>query len=517
MSRAVILSLAVVLASCAGKQRPPAAPASTPTTRAPQSATVDMRLLAFNDVHGHLEPEAAGGKPRYGHGGVLGLAREIRARRTTHSFVLSAGDLFGASPLLSSMFDHAPTVAAMNALGLDISALGNHEFDRGVPALRTALTAAKFEVLGANVFANGERAFAPYSLRDVDGIPVAFIGLTTKDTRTLVIGERIKGYSFADETETVNAVVAELQPKGVQAFVVLIHEGGTHHGGLNDCNNLKGPIVEIAAGVSPAVDVIVSGHTHQAYNCVLSGKRVTSALSYARMLTQIDLKLDRVTRDIKDVDAHNVVVDDGAADPAVATALAPFVDRAKPVLEKVVGRVTATVKTEANADGEAPLGSLAADAQLDATRAAGAQLALVNSGGLRADIPFVSERNGDVRYSEVYAAQPFGNALVTTSITGKALKRAISGAMWDGEGLLQVSANVAIVWADGKIVSMSVDGAAVQDDTTYRVTINEYMAAAAPWKSGKDAVVGITDSDALVKFLGKGVYTPKPGRIVRKR
>ncbi len=498
----------------------PVAPVARVSPSAPATGSVSLRLVAFNDVHGHLEPEPSGpGTPRvqYGHGGVTNLAREVRTLRAQvqNTLVVSAGDLFGASPLLSSMFDHVPTVAAMNALGLDVAGVGNHEFDRGPDALKAALAGAKFDVLGANVTGPSGAVFPGYSIKVVDGVPVAFVGLTTKDTRTLVLGERIAGMSFGDEVTAVNDIVAALRPKGIEAFVVLIHEGGTQHGGLNDCHDLKGRIGGIVAQLSPAVDVVVSGHTHAAYNCVLSGKPVTSALSFARMLTRIDLTLDRATHDVTHVVAENRVVPDGPADTAVAASMAPFQLKAAPVLNRVVGHVTATVHEHENSDGESQLGSLVADAQWDATRAAGPEFALVNAGGLRNDLPFVAERGGAVSYGDVYAAQPFGNALVTVTVSGKGLMRVVAGALFDGQGLVQVSRNVTVSWSAGKLVAMTVDGQAVAEDRDYRVTVNEYMAGMAPWKSGKNRVLGITDTEALVRYLARGPVSPTPANAPR--
>ncbi len=511
-------AVVLVLLSCSHRVTA-VAPEIRPST-ATQSGPLALRLIAFNDVHGHLEPEPSGpGAPpaHYGHGGVTSLAREVRTLRAQvqNAFVVSAGDLFGASPLLSSMFEHVPTVSAMNALGLDVAGVGNHEFDRGPAALKTALAGAKFEVLGANVSGPNGAIFPAYTVKEVEGVPVAFIGLTTRDTRSLVLGERIVGINFGDEAKAVNDVVAQLRPRGIEAFVVLIHEGGTQHGGLNDCNGLKGRIGGIVAQLSPAVDVIVSGHTHAAYNCVLSGKPVTSALSYARMVTRIDLTLDRATHEVTQVEAENRVVPDGPQDAAVLAAIAPYQAKAAPVVNRIVGRVTATVHEHENADGESELGSLVADAQWEATRAAGAEFALVNAGGLRNDLPYVAERGGALRYAEVHAAQPFGNALVTMSISGKALMRAVSAAMFDGQGLIQVSNNVAVRWSGGKLVSMTVNGTSVAEEATYRVTVNEYMAGLSPWKSGSKLAVGISDTEALVAFLVRGAVSPTPAAAAR--
>lgn len=509
MKRALSLA-SIALSLCLSCGRGAGALQAAAPAPAAVGLRVSLRLVAFNDVHGHLLPDAAESRVRYGHGGVTNLAREVRALRASarNSLVLSAGDLFGASPLLSSMYDHIPTVEAMNALGLDVAAVGNHEFDRGVPAMRQALASAKFAVLGANVWGAEGRAFPGYAVRDVEGIPVAFIGLTTRDTRTLVLGERIEGLRFDDEADSVNALVDTLRPRGIEAFVVLIHEGGTQHGGMNDCHDLKGRIGGIVAKFSSAVDVVVSGHTHAAYNCVLSGKPVTSALSYARMVTRLDLQLDPRSHDVVQVDAENVVVPDGPADAAVEAAILPYVRRAEPVLSKVVGRIQSSFVEHPNEHGESPLGSLVADAQWEATKQAGAEFALVNAGGLRSDLRYVSARAGDVLYNEVYSAQPFGNALVTMTVSGAAVRRAVASAMYDGEGLLQVSQQVALRWSAGKLLSLSVSGVPLDDARRYRVTVNEYMAGAAPWKSGGERVVGMRDTDALERYLASAVRSP---------
>jgi len=264
-----------------------AAPAAAQT-----SAPVDLRILAINDFHGYLRPSPgirisdsndkeknvlvpAGGSER-----MATLVRELREGHQNNIFV-AAGDLIGASPFLSALFHDEPTIESMSMMGLALSAVGNHEFDEGKDELLRMqnggchpidkcqgphpFTGAKFHYLAASTIVKdtGKTLFPPYEIRTFDGIPVAFIGLTLKGTPSIISPASAAGLEFRDEAETVNAQVAELKAKGIEAIVVLIHEGGLPTGDYNECPGISGPIVDIVKKLDKAVDIVISGHTHQ--------------------------------------------------------------------------------------------------------------------------------------------------------------------------------------------------------------------------------------------------------------
>ena len=240
------------------------------------------------------------------------LVKELRDGHKNTIFV-AAGDLIGASPFLSAMFHDEPTIEALSMMGLDIASVGNHEFDEGKDELLRMqnggchpvdkcqgphpFLGAKFHYLAASTIekATGKTVFPAYEIRTFEGIPVAFIGLTLKGTPNIISPESAAGLEFRDEAETVNALVPELKARGVEAIVVLIHEGGMPTGDYNECPGISGPIVDIVKKFDKAVDIVVSGHTHQAYVCEIDGRLVTSGDKYGTIVTAIDVKLDPAT------------------------------------------------------------------------------------------------------------------------------------------------------------------------------------------------------------------------------
>lgn len=280
--------------------------------------TVEVQILAINDYHGNLQPPS-GSSGRVGDvdaGGVEFLATHIRQLEATNpnTVVVAAGDLIGASPLISALFHDEPTIEALNLIGLDYSAVGNHEFDEGVAELLRMqkggchpvdgcqdgdnFKGANFSYLAANVIdrESGKTLFPAYKIEVFRGVKVGFIGISLESTPTIVTPSGVAGVEFLDEVETINALVPELQKRQVETIVVLIHEGGQPGSfDFNGCSDVTGPIVDIANAVDPAVDVIISGHTHQPYNCVINDKLVTSGFSFGRIVTDIDLSISRET------------------------------------------------------------------------------------------------------------------------------------------------------------------------------------------------------------------------------
>ncbi len=525
----------------------------------PPAATVAVRLVALNDFHGHLEPppfgwivpDAAspGGQARIGAGGAAHLATAIRELRSVapHSTVVGAGDLVGASPLISALFMDEPTIAALDEAGLEISALGNHEFDRGREELerlakggchpRKGCTAgpyagARFRYLAANVVdaATGKPVFAPYEIRRYDGVPVAFVGAVLKSTPNVVDRRGIRGLEFRDEADALNALVPELRRQGVEAIVLLVHEGGISRGGFDDpaCPGFEGAIVDIVKRLDRAVDVVVSGHTHQAYRCHVDGRLVTSAGSYGRILTAIDLEIDRASRDVIRAQARNVIVETSrfAADPAVAAHVARFAKLAAGHAGRLVGTVRGEFTPLANAAGESNLGALIAQAQLAAMReAAGAQVAFMNPGGIRA--PLASRRpDGGVTYGDLFSVQPFGNTLVAVTLTGEQLLRLLEQqfrAPPERTRILQ-AAGIDYAW-DGsrplgqRVVpgSVKVAGRALDPGADYRVAVNSFLHGGGDgftvFAQGRDAAGGPTDLDALEAWISASPrIASAPGR-----
>jgi 5'-nucleotidase len=527
---------------------------------------VEVQLLALNDFHGALEtPSGSGGRVQTGPaatdtvdaGGAEFLATqlalledEVRKRNT---ITVAAGDLIGASPLLSAAFHDEPTIESLGLAGLDYASVGNHEFDEGAAELLriqgggchpvdgcadgTPYRGADFQYLSANAFVTetGEPLLEPYAIHRVRGVRVGFIGMTLEGTADIVSQQGIAGLEFADEIETANRYAAELQDRRVEAIVVLLHEGGAQSGpdawDVNGCNGLTGPIVDIAAGMSDAIDVVVSGHTHQAYNCEIDGKVVTSAGSNGRLVTDIDLTIDRRSGDVLTAEAENVIVNrDVAADPGQTELIARYNDVLGPIADEVVGQTAAPLTRErellvGTVQGESALGDVIADAQLAATDdEAGAVAALMNPGGVRADLDA-----GPVTYGEAFTVQPFANNLVTLDLTGAQLQCVLEQQFQLGTVLypsatltyqVDRAGSSAPAGADpctGTRVpdaSVAIGGVAVDPAATYRITVNNFLAGGgdgfSTLRAGTNAVTGPIDLDAFVDYLGVRSPVPAP-------
>ncbi|MGW5556185.1 bifunctional metallophosphatase/5'-nucleotidase [Micromonospora sp. NPDC003944] len=521
--------------------------ATSPEQADARPKPVDVTLLALNDFHGNLEPPSGSSGTIAGQtaGGVEFLAThlaELRAAaKKKNTITVAAGDLIGASPLLSAAFHDEPTIEALSMAGLDYASVGNHEFDEGAAELLriqnggchpvdgcidgTPYRGAGFKYLSANAFttATGKPLMAPYAIHKVQGVKVGFIGMTLEGTPQIVSQQGVAGLSFADEADTANRYARELRRKGVQAIVVLLHEGGTQAatGGINDCVGMTGPIVDITNRMDPSIDVVVSGHTHQAYNCNINGKLVTSASSFGRLVTDIDLKIDRRSGDVLSAAANNVVVTRDVAKDPRQTAL---INRYKTVLGPVAGRqvgVTSQAITRSQETlfgtslGESPLGNLIADAQLAATDdEQNAVAAFMNPGGVRADLDA-----GPVTYEEAFTVQPFANNLVTLDLTGAQLYCVLEQQFVTGRTLYPSSTvgyvvdpngttgTVADPCAGTRVVrgSLTLGGTAVDTAATYRVTVNNFLAGGGDGFSaltgGTNLVTGQIDLDAFVDYL----------------
>lgn len=559
------MALTAMLAAPASAQQAQAskAGAAAPAVAAATTGPVEVTVLAINDFHGNLQPPPGGVTiadpadrtkhitvPAGGAEHMATLVRQLRAGKK-HSIFVAAGDLIGASPFLSAMFHDEPTIEALSMMGLEVAAVGNHEFDEGRDELLRmqfggchptencrgphAFAGATFQYLAASTFdtSTGKTILPPFQIKAFDGIPVAFIGLTLKGTPMSVSPSGVAGLEFRDEAETVNALVPRLKGAGIEAIVVLIHEGGFPTGDYNECPGISGPIVDIVKKFDRAVDVVVSGHTHRAYTCTIDGRLVTSGDKYGTIVTEISLEIDRTTRDIISTKSNNHIVhtDRYAKEPTQTALLAAYDKVAGPIANRRAGAVTATLSRMPNAAGESALGDIIADAQLAATRAAkdgGAEIAMTNPGGIRGDIMMTAD--GAVSYGDVFASQPFRNQLVTMTLTGNQIRIALEQQWTDPNRprILQVSQNFRYSWDAAKPAgsrippqSIMLNGVPLDPDKAYRVTVNGFLADGGDgfvvFKGGGAPQVGVYDVDALdAWFKASSPVAPGPmNRITR--
>ncbi|GAA2989112.1 bifunctional metallophosphatase/5'-nucleotidase [Actinokineospora diospyrosa] len=525
------------------------------TASAAPAATTDLRLIAFNDFHGNLQPPAgSSGRVTLPNGttvdagGAAYLAAHVTRLRgqAPNSLVLAAGDNIGASPLTSALFHDEPTVEFMNKIGTDASVIGNHEWDEGYAELlrvqfggchptdgcqfHQPYRGAKFPFLGANItFDNGLPAVLPVTVKFVDGIPVGIIGVTLEDLPSVVTPEVVKGFKFGDEVQALNRTSRLLDLAGIRTQVALVHQGdSTEGGGPDDCRTLPGPARQIATAASPSIDAFFTGHSHQQYNCVVTDpagkpRPLIQGASFGRLLSVIDLKIDRKTRDVVRTAtvAHNEVVTRTIAPDAGVQALVDeAVTKAGPIANRQVGTITADLVRAAAPSGESPLGDVIADAQLAATQSNQAQIAITNPGGIRTDLTYASspagEGNGVVTYGEAFAVQPFGNIMQTITLTGAQLKTVLEQ-QWQPQPngttitrFLQVSASLKYSWSQSgtqgnRVSGITVNGQPVDPAGSYRVSVNNFLAAGGDGftelAKGTNLAGGPVDLDAFAAYL----------------
>lgn len=520
---------------------------AAPQATTQEDTTVDVRILAINDFHGNLKPPPGGIRiadpddrsksvvvPAGGAEQMATLVKQLREGHPNSIFV-AAGDLIGASPLLSAMFHDEPTIESLSMMGLAVASVGNHEFDEGKDELLRMqnggchpvdhcqgphpFAGAKFHYLAASTVdkATGKTIFPPYEIREFDGIPVAFIGLTLKGTPAIVAPTGVAGLEFKGEAETVNALIPELKAQGVEAIVVLIHEGGFPAGDYNECPGISGPIVDIVKDLDSAVDVVISGHTHRAYVCDIDGRLVTSGDKFGTLVTAIDLKLDRKTRDVVGAKANNVIVRSNVydKDPEQTALIDAYEKLAAPIANRRAGSIAQTLSRAPNDTGESALGDVIADAQLAATSAAdkgGAVIALTNPGGIRTDL--LKKDDGAVSYADLFASQPFRNQLVTLTLTGAQIKDALEQQWLDPNRprILQVSKGFSYAWDSSKPLGqrvianrLALHGKRIDPQAAYRVTVNNYLAVGGDgftvFTQGTSQLFGAYDVDALYAYF----------------
>jgi 5'-nucleotidase len=557
-----------------------------------------VKLIGFNDYHGNLESPGTFGQntavptaSRPPVGGAEFLAAHVAhlKKQNPLNVVVGAGDFIGATPLISSLFFDEPSVETVNRIGLEFNAVGNHEFDKGSAELLrlqnggckltngqtdansckgatvgtpVPFEGAKFKWLSANVVstATGKTLLPAYGVKTFNGVKVAFIGMTLKATPTIVTPTGVAGLEFRDEAATVNALIPELRGQGIESIVVLVHEGGFQTGSLSDINGCEGnlagsAIAAIVKQLDNAVDAVISGHTHAAYNCKLpnaTGRSipVTSSSAFGRVLTDINLTIDPATRDVTAAAANNLLVvrNDPAitADSTLARIIAAYKALVSPIANTVLGAIT-TDLGNGRSDGACNMlaGSLIADSQLAATQPAGfgnAVVAFMNGGGVRSPgFTFASstagEGDGNVTYGEAFTVQPFGNSLVTLSLTTRDIKDFLeeqfagclgqsatatrfalpsAGFKYTWDGAKACGARIQnVTLRVGASTETLVDAAGVVQNPTksYRVTVNNFMADGGDGYStllkGTNRLGGAQDIDALTAYMAANFKAPK--------
>jgi 5'-nucleotidase len=425
---------------------------------------VDLQLLGMNDLHGHLEP------PEPGLGGVAWLGAWLDRAAESHpgrTIRVHAGDMVGASPLISSHFHDEPTIEATNQMELDVGTLGNHEFDEGGAEALRLVRQARYPYIAANTVTRegGELILPPYEIVERDGVKVGFIGVTTIDTPHFLLSEFARQYRWLDLSDSVNRWVPELRSQGVEAIVVLAHAGGFHHGP----DAAVGEVVDEAHEMDDAVDAIVAGHTHSRLNLEVDGKLVIEAFSYGVAFDRVHLRIDRRSGDV--VEAVGRVLPTGHAgiepDQELAELVDTYADRVAPLADRVVGHLPHDLDKPA-------LDQTAADAQ----RAfAGADLGIMNPGNTRRP----GLEAGAVTYAEAFEVHAYEHPVWRLRMRGADLMAAMAG-----QPKLLVSGPRELA-----------------PDAVYTVAANGIVAERAAFASAVERELVGTDLEALVAWLGQ--------------
>ena len=566
MKRATLASLsALSLSACSALGLEPASPSDTAPIE-----PVTVKVIGLNDFHGNIEPirrpirviTESGRQAQVHAAGAAYLATAVAEYRdqSPHNIVIAAGDLIGGSPLASSIFLDEPAIGAMNRIGLDFNAVGNHEFDRGWKelvriqkggcekntlrepcAVENPYPGADFRFLAANVvMPDGNTLFPGYGIKrfNADGrdVAVGVIGLTLKETPTLVTPSGVEGLDFTNEAQAINALIPELEKAGVDAIIVSIHQGLYTEVSYNDksCGGVAGPLIDILKQVDPRVDLVISGHTHRAYICDFAqidparDFLVTSAGYGGSMLTDVTMTIDPLAGEVTAITADNIVIQSVGTDregnpavpdpafrqyeptPAVAAYVERYVNASREAALRPVGRISGDAKDPGPSTEETQLGNLIADAQLFGTQEAGAQIAFMNNSGIRTGLTPADD--GTITYGNIYTVQPFGNTLITKSFTGTQLL-ALLEQQFDDEGFVQTfspSKGFVLTYdmkrpVGSRVVSATLDGQPINPDSTYRITMNSFLAAGGDsftmFNDGTKVVTGPLDLDAFEAYL----------------
>lgn len=522
----------------------------------PKLEPIVINLVAINDFHGHIEKEefpvkrAKDTEPRSTTGGgveILGAHLQAWRQQDKDLLFVGGGDLIGASPGISSLFADEPTLEALGEMGLRVSSLGNHEFDHGLQELKRQIhggcesprpdkackfngdyRGAKFSYIAANVIekSSGQPLFPAYHVEEVKGVKIGFIGAVLRETPMMVASDNVKGLQFIDEAEAINRTLPALKQMGVKVFVVLIHEGGTTTEAFDEpaCSQLKGPIVDIVKRLDSEIKLIVSGHSHTGFMCKVDGRMVTQAQMYGHLLTRISMKLDGASHQVLDIDANNVIMEQPALSESIAVPqslsnlMTKARDGSRAIIAQPVARLAVPVLSrKLNEAGESPLGNVVADAQLEAVKSLGAEIALMNNKGIRAHLE--TSAGNISTYGQTSTVLPFGNTLVLMTLTGAQIRALLEEQKWldeesvDGRTMLQVSEGFTYVWDSKRPLgqrvlpgSVKLNGEPLQDARDYRIVANNFIAGGGDripmFLQGRDKIdTGIKDLDVFMHYI----------------
>ncbi|MEC1525870.1 bifunctional 2',3'-cyclic-nucleotide 2'-phosphodiesterase/3'-nucleotidase [Neobacillus niacini] len=500
---------------------------------------IHVQLLGINDLHGQLDYSAkVNGQPAGGIAYLSGYLKDRELQNNAQTIMLHAGDAVGASRPVSALLQDEPTIHFLNEIGFDLGTVGNHEFDEGVKEMKRLIeggshpaTAAKYgEFEGADfpyVVANvvdektNQLILPPYSVKEVDGVKIGFIGVITTETPSIVTASGVAGVKFTDEVEAINKYAKVLKDQGIKSIVVLAHNPGTS---ATDGTKPTGEVVEFANQVDDEIDVIFGAHDHKYLNSTVDGKLLVQSYSYGTAFSDIDLTINPETGDITGKSAEIVTTFQTPEflDEGVKAELDAYMADIAPTINEEVGVAAVEITRTANEAGESALGNLIADSMRDATKA---DFAFMNSGGIRDNL-----NQGPITWGELFAIQPFGNDVVTMKVTGEQIRTLLNQQFSADRNRIMAVSGLKYTWSVEKPLGEKVldiflpNGKKIDPNAVYTIAVNNFMSDGGDGytilKQGKDRKVWLTDLDTLVNYVKaqtKPISAAIEGRILNAK
>jgi 5'-nucleotidase len=532
------------------------------------NTNVHVKILAVNDLHGHIIPgQTMNNRPV---GGIPVLASYLKAAMASGKadgiIIALPGDVIGGSPPQSGLLLDEPSMLFFNSFANQhcsfgsqpqdpscnmVATLGNQDFDYGVAELMRMINGgngttnithivdpypgSKLGYVAANVVwtANQTPVLPPYTVRDIGGVRVAFIGADTMTTPQLQNAANLNGVSFLDEADAINRYIPEIQKQGVHAIVVVLHEGGTQapYDGPTQLNGtVTGRVAQIIPRLDPDVDVVLSAHTHEFTNTYLpnaGGKPVlvTQAYMYSRGFADVDLTIDKASGEIVEKSAQIIPTYADQApgtspDPAATKFLAEDENVLAPVMNRLIGVAARNITRTQNSAGESALGDLVADGERAAMKT---DVGFDTAGDIQADLS-----SGNISWNDLYAVQPASGTVLSMTLSGAQIRQALEQ-QWQQPlppHNLIVSGLV-YTWdaakpAGSKVTAVTIREVPLNPNSSYTVSTVAYLAMGGDgyttFSQGSNMTYGPGDINALVSYVGslpQPVKVTTDGRIQR--
>ncbi|WP_284784219.1 bifunctional metallophosphatase/5'-nucleotidase [Corynebacterium rhinophilum] len=496
-----------------------------------QENMTTISVTNITDLHGHLEdglsdPAKAGDEI-----GVARLQSLIKQVNEGQEFNLtSSGDNVGGSAFVSAISDDKYTLEALNAMGMKVTAVGNHEFDKGTEDLTDRIEpASDYPILGANVLKDGKPLLDASHVEEIDGVKVGYVGTVTQNTKFKVSAAKIPGVTFTDPVEATNKEATRLKESGEADVVVsLFHEDAE----------------EYAKGFNKDVDILFGGDTHQTTQGTVKRDGAlplqwAQGYEYGKLLNDADITFDKAAGKAKSIDLKQYDAT-AAAQVEPDADIAGIVKKAQDEAEVEGSKSAGTVETDlfrGSDEGQKPGSNRGVESTLNNFIAEGQRYAMskqvgedidlgvMNAGGVRADL-----QGGDVTYKDIFEVQPFGNSVITAKVSGKDFITALENQWQEGSRprlAMGLSNNVQVVYDQKashgqRVKAVTVNGEPLDPNKDYSIALSSFLASSDSEKGGdgyfeagsiKDKNdVGYMDAQAMIDYIASGESEVRKGQ-----